>query len=60
MKVNISLLIISILFLTLINFITNQEKETFTAEAMHLLNRLSSFVASPDKKYIVICKSFMG
>ena len=53
MKVNISLLFISILFLTLINFITNQEKETFTAEAMHLLNRLSSFVASPDKKYIV-------
>ena len=46
---SLSLLII---LLALKNCI-NDEKEPFTAEAMHLLNRLSSFVSSPDKKYIV-------
>ena len=52
MKVKfISSIFISIFFLTLIN--CQEEKETFTAEAMHLLNRLSSFVPSPDKKYVV-------
>ena len=44
-------ILIYIFLLTLIN--CQEEKETFTAEAMHLLNRLSSFVVSPDKKYVV-------
>ena len=48
-----SFLIISFLSLSLINSITDEEKEPFTAEAMHLLNRLSSFVPSPDNEYIV-------
>ena len=44
---------IFILCLAFINSITDEEKEPFTAEAMHLLNRLSSFVPSPDNEYIV-------
>lgn len=43
-------IVISALILTFSNC---QDKETFTAEAMHLLNRLSSFVPSPDNKFIV-------
>ena len=50
MKVkSLSLLII----LLALKICINDEKEPFTAEAMHLLNRLSSFVSSPDKQYIV-------
>ena len=55
MKENFSLLFLSILFLS-ISLITNkttEEKEIFTAERMHLLNRLSSFVPSPNNEYIV-------
>ena len=50
-----SLIFLSILFLSisLINNKTAEDKEIFTAERMHLLNRLSSFVASPDNQYIV-------
>ena len=46
----------SIIFIILANCNSkeiNTETETFTAEKMHLLHRLSSFVASPDNKYIV-------
>ena len=42
-----------VIFALILTFINCQDKETFTAEAMHLLNRLSSFVPSPDKKFIV-------
>ena len=46
---------LSILFICLffINCSTDEEKEPFTAEKMHLLNRLSSFVPSPDNQYVV-------
>ena len=45
----------SILFLIIssINTKLAEDKEIFTAERMHLLNRLSSFVPSPDNQYIV-------
>ena len=52
---NFSSLFLSILFLS-ISLITNktaEEMEIFTAERMHLLNRLSSFVPSPNNEYIV-------
>jgi hypothetical protein len=38
-----------ILLFTSLYCLLDEEKEPFTAEAMHLLNRLSSFVPSPDK-----------
>ena len=46
---------LSILFICLffINCSTDEKKEPFTAEKMHLLNRLSSFVPSPDNQYVV-------
>jgi hypothetical protein len=49
----LSILFLSFLFISFINSIINEEKEPFTAEAMHLLHRLSSFVPSPDNNYIV-------
>ena len=49
----LSILFLSFLFISFINSIINEEKEPFTAEAMHLLHRLSSFVSSPDNNFIV-------
>ena len=46
-----------ILLLTSIYCYFGDEKEPFTAEAMHSLNRLSSFVVSPDKQFIVFVNS---
>ena len=51
MKVNYIYFLILILLQQ--SFIFTADLETFTAEKMHLLHRLSSFVASPDGKYIV-------
>ena len=53
MKAKSLSLLFLILFFSLINSILNEEKIPFTAEKMHLLNRLSSFVVSPDNKYVV-------
>ena len=53
MKVTIFSLLFIIYFLSFINFIVNEDKIPFTAEKMHLLNRLSSFISSPDNRYIV-------
>ena len=44
---------ISYLFLVLLQFTFICSSEIFTAEKMHSLHRLSSFITSPDKKYIV-------
>jgi len=48
----IYILFIGLFFAKTINCV-KKETEPFTAEAMHLLHRLSSFVPSPDNKYIV-------
>ena len=50
---NIFSLLILFLCLFYINCITAEDKEPFTAEKMHLLNRLSSFVPSPNNQYVV-------
>ena len=42
-----------ILILLQLSIISGVELEPFTAEKMHLLHRLSSYVASPDGRYIV-------
>ena len=44
---------VSFLLLILTQFSLIISAETFTAEIMHSLHRLSSFVVSPDNKYIV-------
>ena len=41
------------LLLILAQFSLISSAETFTAEIMHSLHRLSSFIVSPDNKYIV-------
>ena len=44
---------ITYIFLILIQFSLISSSEVFTAEKMHSLHRLSSFIVSPDNKYIV-------
>ena len=44
---------ISYIFLSLIQFSFIFSLDTFTAEKMHSVHRLSSFIISPDNKYIV-------
>ncbi len=44
---------IGYIFLILIQFSLISSSEVFTAEKMHSLHRLSSFIVSPDNKYIV-------
>ena len=44
---------LSYLLLILIQFSITNSKDTFTAEIMHSLHRLSSFVVSPNNDYIV-------
>lgn len=44
---------LSYLLLILIQFSIINSKDTFTAEIMHSLHRLSSFVVSPNNDYIV-------
>ena len=43
----------SFLFILLIKISFISSLDVFTAEKMHSLHRLSSFIASPDGKYIV-------